>query len=125
MVGVLLAIYLAFILVSKVPIFAEESIEINMKDSYDYHLTYKTDGRQGHYYIERYNPTQYGYIDLVYTTSSNSIVVDAQNIKNLTVYCRSMYEDECRKVFGIDPWNNTNYYKWYFVRSTLKRTIET
>jgi hypothetical protein len=111
----MLAIYLAFILVSKVPIFAEESIEINMKDSYEYHLTYKTDGRQGHYYVERYNPTHNGYIDLVYTTSSNSIVVDARNIKNLMVYCRSMYEDECKKVFGIDPWNNTNYYKWYFV----------
>lgn len=115
LIAVMLAIYLAFILVSKVPIFAEESIEINMKDSYDYHLTYKTDGRQGHYYVERYDTMKYGYIDLVYTTSSNSIVVDAQNIKNLTVYCRSMYEDECRKVFGIDPWNNTNYYKWYFI----------
>ena len=26
-----------------------------------------------------------------------------------------MYEDECRDVYGIDPSDNSNYYKWYFI----------
>jgi hypothetical protein len=26
-----------------------------------------------------------------------------------------MYEDECKKVYGIDPSDNSNYFKWYFI----------
>jgi PKD repeat protein len=26
-----------------------------------------------------------------------------------------MYEDECEDVFGFDPSDNSNYYKWYFI----------
>jgi hypothetical protein len=54
-------------------------------------------------------------VDVIYTTASNSLDVDAENIKVLHIDCRSMYEDECQKVFGFDPSENSNYYKWYFI----------
>jgi hypothetical protein len=110
-----IAIYLCFILLSAIPYLADQTIEPNMKDSYEYHLTYKQDGRQSHYYVERVNTSYSGKIDLTYVTTSNSLVVESSNLKILHIYCRSMYEDECKKVFGFDPKENSNYYKWYFI----------
>jgi hypothetical protein len=92
-----------------------------MKDSYTYHLTYKINGRQGHYYVERYDNSSYGYIDLTYTTPSNSLEVECQNVKVLWIYSRSMYEDESEKVYGLDPSTDSNYYKKYFVDRDLFR----
>jgi hypothetical protein len=109
------ALYITFILLSTIPFIAERSIEPQMKDTYDYHLTYRYDGRQSHYYVERVNTSQIGKIDLTYTTSSNSLEVSTKNLKIIHIYCRSMYENECRKVFGIDTTDNSNYYKWYFI----------
>jgi hypothetical protein len=85
-----------------------------MQDSYDYHLRYYKDGIQTHYYVEREDTSRAGRIDLTYTTASNSLIVKTQNIKVLHIYCRSMYKDECKKVFGFDPYDDSNYYKWYF-----------
>jgi len=110
-----LALYLTFILLSTIAFTADRSIVPNMKSSYEYHLTYTKDGLQSHYYVERVDTSELGRIDLVYKTASNSLIVDAKNIKVLHIYCRSMYEDECRDVFGIDPDDDTNYYKWYFI----------
>jgi hypothetical protein len=110
-----IALYLTFLLLSTIPYLADQTVETNMKDSYEYHLTYRTDGRQSHYYVERVNSSSIGRIDLTYTTADNSLVVSSENIKVLHIYCRSMYEDECRKVFGIDHTDNSNYYKWYFI----------
>jgi hypothetical protein len=110
-----IALYITFLLLSTIPYIADNAIEPNMKETYEYHLTYKHDGRQTHYYVERVNTSINGKIDLTYTTSSNSLVVQTQNIKILHIDCRSMYGDECRKVFGIDPNDNSNYYKWYFI----------
>jgi PKD repeat protein len=109
------AIYITFLLLSTIPYMADRSIEPVMKDSYTYHLKYRTDGKQSHYYVERVDTAEIGKIDLVYTTKSNSLMVDVENIKVLHIYCRSMYEDECKKVYGIDPADNSNYYKWYFI----------
>ncbi|MCK5561508.1 MAG: PKD domain-containing protein, partial [Thermoplasmata archaeon] len=113
--AIAIALYITFILLSTIAFVADRSIEPNMKDSYEHHLTYPRDGRQSHYYVERVNTSKIGKIDLVYTTASNSLDVDCYNIKILYIYCRSLYKDECRDVFGIDPNDNSNYYKWYFV----------
>jgi len=110
-----IALYITFILLSAVPFVADKTVEVNLKTKYDYHLVYRVDGRQSHYYVERSNTNQVGLIDLTYTTETNSLEVDAKNIKILEIYCRSMYEDECQKVFGFDPSENSNYYKWYFI----------
>jgi hypothetical protein len=109
------ALYITFILLSSIPFMADTIIEPELKDVYKYHLTYPTDGRQGHYYVERVDTNMVGTIDLVYTPSSNSLSINSKNIEVLHVYCRSMYEDECKKVFGFDPADNYNYYKWYFI----------
>jgi PKD repeat protein len=109
------ALYITFLLLSSIPFMADTLIEPELKDVYKYHLTYPTDGRQGHYYIERVDTDMMGTIDLVYTPSSNSLSINSKNIEVLHVYCRSMYEDECKKVFGFDPADNYNYYKWYFI----------
>jgi hypothetical protein len=99
-----------------IPYLADRAIEdAEMKESYTYHLKYPYDGQITHYYVERMNTTRIGRIDLTYTTATNSIVVKTENIKVLHIYCRSMYEDECRKVYGIDPSDNSNYFKWYFI----------
>jgi uncharacterized repeat protein (TIGR01451 family) len=110
-----LAVYLTFILLSTIAFTADRSVVPNMKSSYEYHLTYKKDGLQSHYYVEREDTSEPGRIDLVYKTASNTLDVDVQNIKVLHIYCRSMYEDECKKVYGFDPKDDSNYYKWYFI----------
>ena len=110
-----IALYITFILLAMIPLTADRVLKTEMEDSYTYHLVYPRDGRQGHYYVERANTSLIGTIDLTYTTKTNTLVVNSKNIKVLYIYCRSMYEDECKKVYGIDPSDNSNYYKWYFI----------
>ncbi len=113
--AVAIALYITFLLLSMIPFTADRIIEPQMQDTYRYHLRYYNDGLQSHYYVERVNLNKPGKIEFTYTTSSNSLDVKCQNIKMLHIYCRSMYEDECKAVFGFDPLDNSNYYKWYFI----------
>ena len=113
--AVAVALYITFLLLSTIPFVADRVVEPSMKNSYDYHLRYPCDGRQTHYYVERVDTNEIGQIDLTYTTSSNTLDVDVKNLKVLHIFCRSMYEDECKKVYGIDPNDNSNYFKWYFI----------
>jgi hypothetical protein len=113
--AIIIALYITFLLLSMIPFAADRAVEPQMKDSYTYHLRYPQDGRQSHYYVERVDTSEVGKIDLTYTTSSNSLEVDVENLKVLWIYCRSMYEDECNKVYNIDPYDNSNYFKWYFI----------
>ncbi len=113
--AIAIALYLTLLLLSTIAFTADRTIETKMEESYEYHLRYRHDGRQTHYYVERYNKSLDGRINLIYTTKTNSLSVQTYNIKKLHIFCRSMYEDECRDVYGIDPYDNTNYYKWYFI----------
>jgi PKD repeat protein len=113
--AIVIVLYLTFIILSMIAFSADRTVESKMQETYEYHLIYRTDGRQTHYYIERVDTSKAGTIDLVYTTATNSLVVDVKNIKVLYIFCRSMYEDECKKVYGFDPVDNSNYYKWYFI----------
>jgi len=110
-----IALYITFLLLSTIPFMADRTVEPYMKESYEYHLRYPRDGRQTHYYVERADKSEIGKIDLTYTTSTNSLNVETTNIEVLHIFCRSMYEDECRDVYGIDPSDNSNFYKWYFI----------
>ena len=80
-------LYITFILLSTIPFVADRAIEPQMQDTYVYHLSYPRDGRQSHYYVERVNTSKIGKIDLVYTTTSNSLVVNTENIKVLHIFC--------------------------------------
>jgi PKD repeat protein len=113
--AIAIALYITFLLLSTIALTAERNLETKMEESYTYHLRYPKDGRQTHYYVERLNTSEIGKIDLTYTTKSNTLDVECYNIKVLHIFCRSMYEDECRDVYGIDPSDNSNYYKWYFI----------
>jgi len=111
----LFSLYITFIMLSQIPYLAQQSFQSSMKPSYEYSLTFNTDGWQEHYYVERYDMELPGTIDLIYTTSSNVLTVDVDNIKVLMISCRSVYEDESQEVFSIDPNDSSNFYKFYFI----------
>lgn len=86
-----------------------------MDESYESRLTFPQDGKQGHYYVERYDTAKEGRIHVIYTTESNSLEVDCINIKVLRIYCREMYDKKAEEVFKRDPELDSNYYKTYFI----------
>ena len=114
--AILLALYLVFILISQIPFLAEEIVDTSdMDDTYESRLTFPRDGKQGHYYVERYDKTEAGRIHVIYTTATNSLEVDCTNIKVLHIYCREMYDKKSDEVFNRDPELDSNYYKTYFI----------
>ncbi len=125
-IALVYALYIAFIILSRVPLLAEIWVETEMEDTYEYHISFLSDGKQSHYDVERYNQSSPGYIHVKYTTMNNTVKIDAKNIKILSIDCRSMYNDEYKEIFGIDAHDNTNYYKWYFIeKNHLKVEINT
>ena len=102
---------------SQVPFFAENLFRntTDMDDYYESHLSFPSDGKRGHYYVERYDTNKSGLINLNYSTASNSLEVDCTNIKVLRIYCREMYEKKSEDVFKRDPNLDSNYYKTYFI----------
>lgn len=111
----LYAIFLSFILLSLSTLLAEDYIGTKMDDEYNYHLTFPSDGKQSHYFVERVDTDADGNIDLTYLPRTNTLDVNVYNINVLHLDCKSMYEDESMKVFGIDGSSNPNYYKKYFI----------
>ncbi len=123
--AIAIALYITFILLSAIPFVADNTLDFEMNESYTYHLSYPEDGRQTHYYVERVNTSMIGRIDLTYTTATNSLKVQTTNVKVLYIYCRSMYEDECEDVYGFNPLESSNFYKWYFIeRDHFSVTVE-
>jgi hypothetical protein len=86
-----------------------------MDEAIESHLRFPVDGKTGHYYVERYDTSKDGRINVIYTTDSNSLEVDCSNIKVLRLYCREMYEKKSVEVFKRDPDLDSNYYKTYFI----------
>jgi PKD repeat protein len=120
-------IYLLFIILSQIPYVAEQFIDNTRADSepIEYHITFEVDGRQSHYRVERVNQSLQGKIDVYYYANSNTLKTNVRNIKSLTIYCRSMYYDECKDALGVDPYKNSNYYKWFFIeKNHLNVNIE-
>ena len=104
------------LILSQVPFIAENYFDIdNLEDSYEYHLSFTSDGKSGHYYVERNDPTEKGQIDVIYTTKSNSLDIECTNIKVLRIYCREVYEEKSQEIFKMDPKLDSNYYKTYFI----------
>jgi hypothetical protein len=114
--AILFALWVVFVLLSNIPLIAQTLIDYSdMDDKVVSRLTFPQDGKQGHYYVERYNLLEPGLINLVYTTDSNSLEVDCTNIKVLKIYCRELYEKKSEDVFKRDPNLDSNYYKIYFI----------
>ena len=113
----LYALYVVFILLTQVPILAKESAERRAETVHDYYLTFTEDGYtpDGHYYVERSDTTRAGKVNVVYTMETNSLKVDAINVKTLVVYCHSIFEEKSMEVFGIAYDKDSSYYKKYFL----------
>lgn len=109
-------LWIVFIILSQVPLLANTLIDYSaMDETVESHLKFPEDGKVGHYYVERYDTNQTGYINVVYTTETNSLKVDCTNIRVLRIYCREMYEKKSEEVFKFDPGLDSNYYKTYFI----------
>jgi len=122
----LYAMYITFILLSRMPLLAEIWVEPKMEDNYEYNLSFLTDGKQSHYEVERYDQNIPGTIYIKYYSMNNTLKIEATNIKNLSIDCRSMFEDECQEIFRVDPKVDSNYYKHYFIeKNHLKVHINT
>ncbi len=116
------ALYVTFILLSMVPYMAESQIRTrqgSMDASYSYHLVFQEDGRQSHYDVTLVDPSKEGVIDITYTTASNTLDVTTTNIENLDIYCKDIYNDESENVFKLDPNDDDDYYKNYFIDQNL------
>ena len=115
--------YISIVVITKVvPIIADtyiDSIQDDMADEYSQHLTFSYDGYQSHYYVERWNVSAYGIIDVTYHTPTHTLEVETANIKVLGIDSRSMYEEKSGKVFGKDPSEDPNLYKRYFIERDL------
>jgi len=107
--------YIFLIIVMRFPNVAEQYYNATIPENIESHLSFNSDGLQMHYYVERVNQSIPGKIDIYYYPDSNTLKVQTTNIKNLTVNCRSLYYDECKEIFGFDPDENSNYYKWFFI----------
>ena len=69
--AILFAIWIVFIILSQVPFLAETLVDYSaMDETVESHLRFPQDGKQGHYYVERYDTDKPGLIDLIYTCSS-------------------------------------------------------
>ena len=108
------ALYVTFILLSAIPYIAESQVRgvQDMDAQYTYNLKFEIDGEQSHYVVERNDAAKPGTIELTYITTSHTLTVKTVNIKNLTIDCQSIYEDESMKVFKENP--SGEYYKDYF-----------
>lgn len=117
-----IAVYIMFILLTTVTYIAEShmrSVQDDMDDQYTYSLQFPRDGEQSHYNVERVNTSKNGEITLTYTTDSNTLQVETTNIKELTIDCESIYQDESMNVFKLDPATDDDYYNDYFMERDM------
>jgi len=119
----LFALYVTFILISTVPYLAEQNILRNRASTgtYESHLLFPANGTYGHYKnVVLLDGSYNGKIDLKYRFDSNTLFIERiENVKELSIDCKLMYENKCQEVFENDPKIlGTNYYKTYFVETT-------
>jgi PKD repeat protein len=108
------ALYVTFILLSRIPYIAESGtrqlLEDNMEDSYQYNLVFNEDGRQSHYYVERFDSAYPGIINLEYFTEPHTLEVQISNIRSLSIYSKEVYYDEANDVFLKNPYLQSELY---------------
>jgi hypothetical protein len=112
----LYALWVVFILISATAFYAEQSINTRANGSYSYQLKFDQDGEIEHYIVELVDTSKPGRIWLTYyKTSNHRLEVTTENIKKLTIDCRSIAEEKSREIVGIDYEDNENFYKEYFI----------
>ena len=117
-------IYVMLIIMTRVPYIAENYTENAIPDNLEYHLIFTHDGPQKHYDVKRANKDLRAKIDVSYFPKINRLQTNLYNIQELTIDCRSMYYDECKDVFGFDPYQeSSNYFKIYFIEKNHLNVI--
>lgn len=103
----LYAVYLALILMSVHAFIAQESVDdirSNMDTSYSYDLAFYKDGVTTHYDVKRHNISEPGKISLTYFTQNNKLdITKVENIKEIKINVKSLFDDEAQKVFKKSP----------------------
>ena len=122
----LYSVYLAFLLLTTAPILAELGLEENMQETYDYDMVFMDDEGHTHYEVDRWDAEEPGTIDLTYDTASHTLEVDVINIRNLTIDCLSVFNDEGGDVFGEAAQQSDSLYIEYFIdRGTFNVKVDT
>jgi len=116
------AIYVTFVLIlSSGSFLAEQEVRGILTDGeYRSHLVFPEDGDYGHYeHVTLANKSSNGVIDLRYIFDSNTLLIErAENIQELNINCRSMYNNKCQEVFEKDPTTlDPDFYKNYFMET--------
>ncbi len=108
------ALYVTFILLSRIPYIAESGtrqlIQDKMDESYQYNLIFEQDGRQSHYNVVRFDSAYPGVIGLEYFTDQHTLDVQVSNIKSLSIYSKEVYYDEANDVFKNNPYLQSELY---------------
>ncbi|UCH88794.1 MAG: PKD domain-containing protein, partial [Thermoplasmata archaeon] len=116
---VLYALYLSFILFSSVHYLADQDVTRGtlIDGEYKSHLAFPEDGEYGHYKSVILDNKNYdGKIELKYVFETNTLFIQrVENIKELVIDCKLMYENKCKEVFEKAPsLLESDYYKTYF-----------
>ena len=108
------AIYVVFILISATAFYAEQAINSRSRTTFNYVITFDSDGTKEHYTVTLTDNTEQGKIFVEY--NDHSIVVSTFNIKELTIDCRSIAKEKSIEILGIDYEDHEDYYKEYFIK---------
>jgi PKD repeat protein len=107
LLAVIFAIWVSFILISTIPYIAEQNLKKTRSESNEYSskLEFPNDGEYSHFkYVELTNNTSVGKIELKYTFNTNTLYIQKlENVNELTIDCKLLYENKYKKVFGKDP----------------------
>ena len=118
------AIYIVFILISVTAFYAEQSINTRSSGFHQYVLTFTDDNKEiDHYTVELVNSSNSGRIQAEYDAYRNHLKVRTQNIRKLTIDCRSLAQEKSEEILGFTYENNLNEYKQYFIRKNLLTVV--
>lgn len=110
-------IYISFILIFSIPYFAGDDSELVGKD-YKSQLEFPVDGSYSHYNnVVMKDKESPGRIYFEYHYDSNTLYIQKlENIEELGIDCKLLYESKCEDILGQPPVDD-NYYKNYFMKT--------
>jgi hypothetical protein len=111
--------YLAVILIAAAGhLMAAVTID-EAEQEYRYDLRFRDDGRTGHYTVERDDSRLPATIDVLYEKEENALTLSVRNLRSITVHTGDLFLDEGETIMGVDPVENEEYYREYFVQRNL------
>jgi hypothetical protein len=117
--GTVYMAYTAIILIAASSYLMADVPSGDEKDEYRYFLTFEENGRISHYTVQLADDNISATVELKYTKSSNTLLVDIRNVESITVHTHSLFTDEGMDVFGVEPESDMEFYKQYFIDRNL------